>query len=70
MSSASGQRAAHRTAIALLCGTLSGAALPAKAPMPQPAIDLPHPYYYHEMYLPQLTSGPSSVEPLDIEAPF
>jgi TolB protein len=24
-------------------------------------IDLPHPYYYHEMYLPQLTSGPSSV---------
>ena len=26
-----------------------------------PQIDLPHPYYYHEMYLPQLTSGPSSV---------
>jgi len=24
-------------------------------------IDLPHPYYYHEMFLPQLTSGPSSV---------
>jgi len=24
-------------------------------------IDLPHPYYYHEMYLPQLTGGPSSV---------
>ena len=24
-------------------------------------IDLPHPYYYGEMYLPQLTSGPSSV---------
>jgi TolB protein len=24
-------------------------------------IDLPHPYYYHEMYLPQLTAGPSSV---------
>jgi TolB protein len=24
-------------------------------------IDLPHPYYYREMYLPQLTSGPSSV---------
>jgi TolB protein len=23
-------------------------------------IDLPHPYYYREMYLPQLTSGPSS----------
>ncbi len=26
-----------------------------------PAIDLPHPYYFREMYLPQLTSGPSSV---------
>lgn len=26
-----------------------------------PAIDLPHAYYYSEMYLPQLTSGPSSV---------
>jgi TolB protein len=25
-----------------------------------PQIELPHPYYYREMYLPQLTSGPSS----------
>ncbi|HXJ03623.1 MAG TPA: CehA/McbA family metallohydrolase [Candidatus Acidoferrum sp.] len=25
-----------------------------------PKIDLPHPYYFREMYLPQLTSGPSS----------
>jgi TolB protein len=25
-----------------------------------PQIDLPHPYYFREMYLPQLTSGPSS----------
>ena len=24
-------------------------------------IDVPHPYYYREMYLPQLTSGPSSM---------
>ena len=24
-------------------------------------IDLPHPYYYREMYLPQLTTGPSAV---------
>ena len=24
-------------------------------------IDLPHPYYYHELYLPQLTGGPGSV---------
>jgi TolB protein len=26
-----------------------------------PQIDLPHPYYYHELYLPQLTTGPSSL---------
>ena len=26
-----------------------------------PQTDLPHPYYYREMYFPQLTSGPSSV---------
>jgi Tol biopolymer transport system component len=26
-----------------------------------PQIDLPHSYYYRELYLPQLTSGPSSV---------
>src|ERR1700688_4819102 len=26
-----------------------------------PKIDLPHPYYYEEMYLPQLTTGPSGV---------
>src|ERR1700681_1241519 len=24
-------------------------------------IDLPHPYYYREMFLPQLTGGPSSL---------
>jgi len=24
-------------------------------------IDVPHPYYFREMYLPQLTSGPSAV---------
>src|SRR5277367_1903372 len=24
-------------------------------------IDLPHPYYFREMYLPQLTSGPGSL---------
>src|SRR5579864_3089218 len=24
-------------------------------------IDLPHPYYFREMYLPQLTTGPSAV---------
>jgi TolB protein len=34
---------------------------PDAAPRSVPQIDLPHPYYYGEMYLPQLTSGPSSV---------
>jgi Tol biopolymer transport system component len=28
---------------------------------PTPLIDLPHAYYYQEMYVPQLTSGPSSL---------
>ncbi len=31
-----------------------------REPVPK-QIDVPHPYYYREMYLPQLTSGPSSV---------
>src|SRR5580698_1058709 len=34
---------------------------PAVAAAAAPLIDLPHSYYYNEMYLPQLTSGPSSV---------
>ena len=37
-----------------LCCAYPSAAAPAR-------IDLPHGYYYREMYLPQLTSGPSSV---------
>jgi Tol biopolymer transport system component len=55
----------------LLAATLSAAALaapPAAAPAAAPAapqhapgIDLPHSYYFREMYLPQLTAGPSSV---------
>ena len=32
-----------------------------QAAQPVPLIDLPHSYYYREMYLPQLTSGPSGV---------
>jgi TolB protein len=28
---------------------------------PLPALDLPHSYYFREMYLPQLTSGPSAL---------
>ncbi|HUO19036.1 MAG TPA: CehA/McbA family metallohydrolase [Steroidobacteraceae bacterium] len=30
-------------------------------PAPAPALDLPHAYYFREMYLPQLTSGPSAL---------
>ena len=39
------------------------AVLPLLAQQREPVlkqIDLPHPYYYREMYLPQLTTGPSS----------
>jgi TolB protein len=43
-------------ALALLAG---GAAAERRPVLEQ--IDLPHSYYYREMYLPQLTSGPSSV---------
>jgi Tol biopolymer transport system component len=35
--------------------------MPAQRRPVLPQIDLPHPYYYRELYLPQLTSGPSSV---------
>ena len=51
----------HR--IALLAGAFLGSACAAAAlgAPPAPAIDLPHPYYYDELYLPQLTSGPSSL---------
>lgn len=39
----------------MVCGGASAAA-------PRvPPVDLPHPYYFHELYLPQLTSGPSSL---------
>lgn len=49
--------------IAAIVLTMLGAALPVVAQR-EPVlkqIDLPHPYYYREMYLPQLTTGPSSV---------
>ncbi len=50
----------------LLSSSLALAVLASRAPCaapqpPVPLIDLPHPYYYRELYLPQLTSGPSSV---------
>ncbi len=47
----------------LFLTALAAAALPIQAQRKPvlPQIDLPHPYYFREMYLPQLTSGPSSV---------
>jgi len=44
--------------VSLLLGALPAAAQ--RRPVLS-QIDLPHPYYYREMYLPQLTSGPSSL---------
>ena len=43
--------------LVLVC---AGAADAARRPV-LAQIDLPHPYYYREMYLPQLTAGPSAV---------
>ncbi len=42
-----------------LITVIAPAALHAAPPVP--LIDLPHSYYYREMYLPQLTSGPSAL---------
>ncbi len=44
-----------------LAGALAPGALRAQRAPVLKQIDVPHPYYYREMYLPQLTSGPSSV---------
>src|ERR1700719_4222123 len=45
----------------LLAGLMAGVlAYAERAPVLQ-QIDLPHPYYFREMYLPQLTSGPSTL---------
>ena len=45
----------------LLAASAAAAAPPPPAPPATPAIDQPHAYYYSEMYLPQLTAGPSSL---------
>jgi TolB protein len=45
----------------LLGAVLPGAGVWAPALAALPAIDAPHSYYYREMYLPQLTAGPSSL---------
>src|SRR5437868_4901698 len=53
--------ARHLQRISLLLGVLASRSLCAEGRPVVPPIDLPHSYYYREMYLPQLTSGPSSV---------
>jgi len=46
----------------LLLAGLAASAISHAARLPVlQQIDLPHPYYFREMYLPQLTSGPSSL---------
>ena len=48
------------SSLILLAFALNPAGMAQRKPV-LPQIDLPHPYYYREMYLPQLTSGPISV---------
>ena len=43
----------------ILCITAATSCLGQREPVLK-QIDLPHPYYFREMYLPQLTSGPSA----------
>ncbi len=45
----------------LLVAIAALGAAPAQRQPVLPQIDHPHPYYFREMYLPQLTAGPSSV---------
>jgi Tol biopolymer transport system component len=52
--------AVSRSALVLL-GCLAGSTCPAARLPVLGQIDLPHPYYYREMYLPQLTGGPSGL---------
>ena len=49
--------------LGFVCLLVMGMAIPASAQRRPvlPQIDEPHPYYYRELYLPQLTSGPSSL---------
>jgi TolB protein len=49
--------------VGFVCLLLTWLSIPANAQRRPvlPQIDAPHPYYYRELYLPQLTSGPSSL---------
>jgi TolB protein len=54
-------RGRHAWPLALLLGIVADQGLCAPPAAVKPLIDLPHSYYYREIYLPQLTSGPSAV---------
>jgi len=60
MKSLSGDVLRRCIVLFLVCLTTGIALLAQREPVLK-QIDLPHPYYFREMYLPQLTSGPSSV---------
>ena len=53
-------RMSYLVALAGVRAASAGAMALAAAPA-APLIDLPHAYYYNELYLPQLTSGPSAL---------
>lgn len=56
-----GTRGCALIALATIVGALApNAALAQRRPV-LPQIAVPHPYYFRELYLPQLTTGPSSV---------
>ena len=54
---------ALKRATVIICAVLTLLVFPSYAQRRPvlPQIDEPHPYYYRELYLPQLTSGPSSL---------
>src|SRR5687767_4683827 len=56
-----GRRRIRRLAgvVALLSAVTAAAGEPAREPVLK-QVDLPHSYYWRELYLPQLTTGPSS----------
>jgi Tol biopolymer transport system component len=50
----------HRAALLVLFSVLASAAHAGREPVLK-QVDLPHSYYWRELYIPQLTTGPSSV---------
>ncbi len=48
-------------AVAVLCGAVSPSPAPAQREPVLKQVDVPHAYYWREMYIPQATSGPSAV---------